>query len=184
MPNMSSKVGRHNNKIEAEIKEKANPRKKCSCTKRVCEWGGDCLREGVVYKGEQMKNGEPVFNYIGMTGGNPKARQNIHHQEWSNVKLRDRTKLSTKIWELKEANEPINIRWSKLAYAKPVSPMQKICNLCCKEAHFIMKRDNKSINKREEMGGYCPHRRKNLLINSKINKEQMKASRDEIFLNG
>ena len=125
MANMSSKVGRHNNKIEAEIRKEINPRQKCSCTKRACEWGGDCPREGVVYKGEQIKNGESIFNYIGMTWGNPKARQGIHHQEWSNIKLKDRTKLSTKIWELKEANEVVNIKWSKLAHAKPVSPMQK-----------------------------------------------------------
>ena len=127
--------------------------------------------------GEQVKDGEVQFNYIGMTGGNPKARQGIHHQEWKNEKLRDRTRLATKIWELKENGEVINMQWKKLANAKPCKPMNNNCNLCSKEAWYIMNRNYLSINKREEMGGYCPHRRQHLLINSKLNKEAIKASK-------
>ena len=78
---------------------------------------------------------------------------------------------------MRENNEIINIKWSKLAYAKPCNPMNKVCNLCNKEAWFIMNKDSKSINKREEMGGHCPHRKKHLLINSKLNKQSLKASK-------
>ena len=128
-----------------------------------------------------MKDGISIFNYIGMTGGNPKDRQSKHYQEWKNNNLRERTKLSIKVWELKDSNENVNIKWSKVAYAKPCRPMDKSCNLCSKEAYYIMKKDEKSINKREEMGGYCPHRRRHLLINSKQNKENMKASKNKCF---
>ena len=159
-----------------EEKEKVKPRIKCNCTKRECEWG-DCLREGIIYMGEQINNNEVIFNYIGMTGGNPKQRQRLHHQEWKNPELRDRTKISTKIWEMKENNEVINIKWRKLSYAKPRKPMNKICNLCNKEAWFIMNTNNKSINKREEMGGHCPHRKKHFLTNSRLNKQMIKASK-------
>ena len=121
-PNMTMKVGRHNNKVEMDIREELKPRVKCNCTVRECEWGKDCLREGLVYKGEQVENNIPKFNYIGMTAGNPKDRKAKHVYEWKTPALRDRTTLSSKVWELKESNKQINIKWTKLAYAKPRKP--------------------------------------------------------------
>ena len=138
------KIGRHNSKVEMNVREAEKPRAKCNCTVRECEWGKDCLREGIVYKGEQIENGVAVFSYIGMTSGNPKERQAKHVYEWKTPNLRDRTRLFTKIWELKESNKTINVKWTKLSYAKPRKPNDKTCNLCCKEAYYIMYRDNKS----------------------------------------
>ena len=42
------------------------------------------------------------------------------------------------------------------------------------EASFIMFNDSKSINKRDELGGYCPHRRTHLLSHISSNKEVLK----------
>ena len=61
-----------------------------------------------------------------------------------------------------------------MARAKACGPNQSRCNLCCKETLLLMDRGSLSLNKREEMGGYCPHKRAHLICAIKSNKEVMK----------
>ena len=51
----------------------------------------------------------------------------------------------------------------------------KNCNICSKETLLLQRRSKTNINSREEIGGYCPHRRKWLLANiEEVRKEKRK----------
>ena len=89
------------------------------------------------------------------------------------------TKLSEIIWEEKEKGIKTELEWSKIKKVKPRGANQKSCALCNTETHEIMKRSEISINDREELGGYCPHRRAHLIINIQENKENLKEVRAE-----
>ena len=53
-------------------------------------------------------------------------------------------------------------------------PNQWLCNVCNKETLFLMKRNSKSVNNREEFGGYCAHKHEWLLQNIKAAKLENK----------
>ena len=99
-----------------------------------------------------------------------------------NTKTKGQDKLINENMGIKGEQQANKHKVVKASICKSQKPNDKTCNLCCKEAFFIMNRDSKSVNKREELGGHCPHRRKHLLINSKINKERLKASKNNINL--
>ena len=66
------------------------------------------------------------------------------------------------------------MKWEPLARAKPRGPNQTRCNLCSKEIILLMSRSSISLNHRDELGGYCPHKRVHLLNAIQYNKEVMK----------
>ena len=173
MPNMASKIGSRNNKIEAtnlKLSQRA-----CSCPKTRkgqkvnCEWGGKCLIEGVVYKCEGKVKGKDIlkWEYIGETGGNIKKRISNHLSTFKYRAKIAQTTLTEKMWEEKDRGEQTDLIWSRMAMARARGANQKNCNLCSKETLLLMNRGPKSLNKNEELGGYCPHKRKFLLCNSK-----------------
>ena len=69
------------------------------------------------------------------------------------------------------------LRWEKLSSAKARGANQRLCNVCNKETMFLMKRDVLNINSREEIGGYCPHRRGWILKNIKFEKIARKQTK-------
>ena len=129
--------------------------------------GGKCLLEGVVYKCEGRREGESEtkWEYIGETGGNIKKRISTHMSTFKIRAATPQTTLTNKMWEEKDRGEQSVLKWSKLAYAQARKPNQKNCNLCSKETLLLMDRSKNSLNKKEELGGYCPHRRKHLICN-------------------
>ena len=137
--------------------------------------GGECKENGVVYKCTGYDdNGEEIRNYVGLTGGNIKQRISTHYNTFIDEEKETNTRLSEKIWEEKRLNICRTLKWEKIAKAKGRGPNNKRCNLCCREAYFIMHKDLKSKNKRDELGGYCPHRRTHLLSHISSNKEVLK----------
>ena len=80
------------------------------------------------------------------------------------------TTLTTQMWKEKDRGEVSELKWSRLAMAKARIPNQSNCNLCSKETLLLMERSSNSLNKNEELGGYCPHRRRHLLCNIKVAK--------------
>ena len=105
-----------------------------------------------------------IGNYIGMTGGDPKHRVRVHLGTFKDRTKIKKTKLSEEIWRLQDEGTAYTLHWEKLADAQPRKPNMTICNLCCKEALLIMKRDKLSINSRRELGDTCLHRRKHLIF--------------------
>ena len=71
-----------------------------------------------------------------------------------------------------------DLKWEKLAYGKARRANQKMCNICDKETIFLMKRSVLNINSREEIGGYCPHKRGWLLKNIKSEKVSRKIEKN------
>ena len=185
MPNMESRIGSHNNKIQTKNEPKPDLFA-CTCPntkkgkKYSCVWNGKCKKEGLVYKCTGYdENGQEVWNYVGLTGGNIKDRISTHYNTFKDPEKETNTKLSEQMWEDSRKHIKRELKWEKLAMAKPRAPNNKRCNLCCKEALFIMRRDAKSINCRLELGGYCPHRRKHLLSHIESNKEVLKQKAQE-----
>ena len=90
---------------------------------------------------------------------------NGHHSSLTNEKYQHATSLSTYAWQLKRLGRPYSIRWSIVARATPYRPGSGRCNLCLAEKTTISLHlgDRRSLNKRSEMLGKCPHRRKWLL---------------------
>ena len=146
MPSMASKVGAHNNRLERDVYEKVNTVKLCTCPKeekKDCEWNGECFRASMVYKCTIIDPTTKVElgNYIGMTGGDPKHRVSVHYNTFGDRSKIKKTKLSEKIWRMKDEGISYELKWEKLANAKPHKANQNMCNLCCKEALLILKID-------------------------------------------
>ena len=178
MPSMASKIGAQNNLLEKQCKEKEEIRM-CDCPKTKggeeynCPWGGTCLKTGWVYKfTARDKNKNEKWNYIGLTGGNIKVR--ISNHKWTSKKVENsKTTLSKRIIEDRENGNTWEEKWERMAAAKPRGANQRNCNICNKETLLLQKRSKFNINSREEIGGYCPHRRKWLLSNI----EEVKAEK-------
>ena len=177
MPNMADKIGEQNCIIENRNKVKDKERM-CDCPKMKagnkyeCPWGKSCLKEGWVYKYTAVSNKEEKWNYIGLTGGNIKVR--ISNHKWTAKKIENsKTTLSKKIIEEREKGNIWEEKWERIAAARPRKANQRNCNICSKETLLLQKRSRDNINSREEIGGYCPHRRKWVLMNI----EEVKAGK-------
>ena len=91
----------------------------------------------------------------------------------SNIKKRgerNKTKLATHIWNLKDQRPPVGytIKWKIIDKGKPFNPVTGVCRLCLKEKyHILYNRADSSLNTRDEVFGHCPHKREHLLYKIK-----------------
>ena len=108
-----------------------------------------------------------------------KVRKSEHESSFRCKEKMGATKLSEVIWEEKAKGIESILEWSKIKRVKARGANQKSCALCNTETHEIMMRSKLSINDREELGGYCPHRRAHLIVNIQENKENLKEERAE-----
>ena len=132
---------------------------------------------GVIYKCTSLDSkGEEKWNYIGLTGGKIKPRISVHYSEMRDIKY-SKTTLSKKVITDREKGATNDsLKWEKLARGTARRPNQRFCNVCNKETMYLMKRDILNVNSREEIGGYCPHRRGWLLKNIKSEKVSRKQN--------
>ena len=184
---MGSRIGAHNNRVERdnEVKEDV---KECSCPKTKskkaykCPWQGKCLQEGWIYKceGKDINTGKVKWEYIGCTQNNIKVRISEHYNSFKNPEKRQATKLSEVMWEEAEKGVETELKWTRLKRARARGPNGRTCKLCNMETMFLMDRPKHSINSREELGGYCPHRRRHVIENIFENRADLKLKRAEI----
>ena len=79
------------------------------------------------------------------------------------------TKLSTHLCSLKEKNIPYDVDWGIVTRASTYNPTTRICRLCLTEAyHIIFTPGGASLNRRDELFGYCRHKKTNLISKIKI----------------
>ena len=117
------------------------------------------MERGKVYKCfGRDKNKKEIWNYIGLTGGGIKPRISTHYSTFKYSSMEKNTTLSGQMWKDKRNGVTLDLDWEIVAKAKARNPNNKRCNICCKEALFILNKDKLSINSRDELGGYCPHR--------------------------
>ena len=145
-PSMASKIGAHNNKVEANNEELGGEERLCSCPKTkggfpfACEWGGKCMEGNTVYSCKGLKpNGSIKWEYLGITKGSIKEWISNHYTSFKKIERKNETELSKKMWKEKEEQIVTTLNWSKIAYAKARSANQKSCNLCNKETLLILR---------------------------------------------
>ena len=86
----------------------------------------------------------------------------------NNFKYKNKTELSTYIWQLKESNIYFKLNWKISTRAKSYKNCNFSFNLCLTEKYFILKADkNKILNNRESMTK-CRHRVKFKFKNMKL----------------
>ena len=139
--------------------------KVCKCTAEPCPVDGICHQEGVIYQAtvthkDKNTQEESKDAYIGMTANTFKERWANHR---SSFKLKHKefdTELSKFIWQLKEKGSDYKIEWKIIDRAKSFSPISKLCKLCTLERYYlIFRKDLYTLNKNNEFGHACSHKR-------------------------
>ena len=176
LPNMSSIIKSHNNKVLAisqkiDVAESDASTCKCNCRKSAaCPLEGKCLTKSIIYQATISSNNKnsQKFRYIGLTEGTFKSRYNDHLQSIRHEieKHETATVLSKKYWEIKRGGNEPYIAWK---IVKQVDTYEgghwtAFCNLCLAEKYFIIRdRGINLLNSRTEILSKCRHRKKFLL---------------------
>ena len=158
--NMNSIISGHNRKILNENQNKMKYR--CNCKKpSECPMPKKCAAESVVYKAT-VQNTKAY--YIGMTGNAFKTRYGNHKQDFKNPNNKNKTSLAQYIWD-KGLNPTPNIKWQIVKACKKYKPGDKTCDLCTSEKVTIIRNSKNplNINKKNDLGTRCVHRREHSL---------------------
>ena len=103
-------------------------------------------------------------HYVGLSSTTFKERLANHHQTFKKPHLETKTELSKHIWALKRKKIEYDVQFKFLYRAKPFSPVSGICNLCICEKYYInFHPELATINKKDEINGFCKHKSKQLL---------------------
>ena len=178
MANRKQKIDNHNRKIMSNGREREGFTRTCSCRdKPFCPLKRKCLQEGVAHKAivTQTETMKQDISYIGMTEYPFKTRYNLHNSSFRLPHKRSTTTLSEHLWTLKDFGVIHKTEWTILDKAKPCSPAARKCELCLTEKYHILLEKSRLLNKRSEIFGTCPHRRKYLLQNSDRSNEENSA---------
>ena len=104
---------------------------------------------------------------------------NDHHTYYFKYEqYKNKSKLSSFIWETKNKKQNFEIKWSVIRRSTPYKAGSKKCNLCLWEKFHIMTRDkDKLLNERNEVITKCRHVDKFLLKNCKSRKREGKGKK-------
>ena len=173
MPNMKTKISRHNaQRLAADrVQHVAEPR--CNCQQFPCPipGGNQCRSVNAVYQAtikveprpEVENEVEVVHTYVGATQ-DFKERYYGHRSSFSNPAYRTSTTLSKCVWKLKEDNRNFTIRWRIIDRGAAYRPSSKRCNLCLKEKYWIIFHpEMASLNDNSEIWTPCMHRHSTFL---------------------
>ena len=166
MSNMEQLIKSRNKQLlqHSEVSHDSKPRE-CNCrVKDACPLKGKCLTESLVYKATLIA-GDEQFCYVGMTEGPFKHRYNGHASSFRLERYRSATKLSEKVWTLRDRGIDFHIEWSIIRRGMPYKVGQTTCDLCTSEKLEIIKRasDPGLLNGRTEILTKCRHKRKFLI---------------------
>ena len=142
----------------------------CNCTRKIgpCPLEGDCRKEkSCIYTCKVTRQDTMESEtYTGLTAGTFKGRYYGHNRSF-NIREAKQTTLSRHCWNLKDKKIPFDRKWTILTHAKPYNPVTKVCRLCMKEVFYILyKPETASLNKKNEVFGWCKHRQHWTLQNS------------------
>ena len=149
MPNLMRKVSHHNSKVSREarlnqniannqvpIQEQELP---CNCDFvrleiEECPLDGRCRAEkDVVYSAKVTRLDDNTSEtYAGMHKGDFKGRWYGHRSNIKKRGERNKTKLATHIWSLKDQRPPVEytIKWKITDKGKPFNPVTGVCSHC------------------------------------------------------
>ena len=126
-----------------------------------CPLEGMCGLKGVVYQATVKYDGDKSDTYVGLTERKISDRVKEHYRSFEDYKSKSSTKLSKKIWKLKDQDKNYELKWEILRSAKPYSSGDTECRLCLAEILIILFQPEKaSLNSRSEMFNKCRHKNK------------------------
>ena len=141
---------------------------------------GQCLQSSVVY-GAAVKTTETtlrslfgeeevetVETYTGATEPTLKTRVQGHLTSFRYEKYRHNTRLSRYIHSLKDNDQEYSIDWKIIDKQKAFSSISNTCRLCLAECYHILYGDSASINRKNEVWGYCRHSKRFMLSSAKV----------------
>ena len=102
--------------------------------------------------------------YIGLAK-NFKKRYGSHKATLKVRKVKGNTTLSTYYWDQKEAGNEPKVKWKILeSCLADYNSTSGKCSLCTREKYYILfKPDMATLNKRQEIFGFCRHKEAKLL---------------------
>ena len=177
MPNVSSIIAKHNNKIlhqnlhqnlHHNLSNKELAKRGvtlCNCRdKATCPMPDKCVNSNVVYRYSVTRSDTgTVDTYTGCTV-NFKERHGTHMRSVTNTNMKTTT-LSSHLRSLKRGNIPYTITWGPKEHTAPYNPATGWCRLCTLERHHILfDSGNASLNQRSEFFSPCYHKFRNLLV--------------------
>ena len=165
MPNMSTVIKQHNQKVlsSSQTKEK----RQCNCRNPAnCPLDGKCLTKNIVYK-TVVSAITDSHTYCG-SSEDFKFRYNNHTKAFCHQHYNNDTELSKHIRDLKNAGIHYSINWSISTYASTYRCGARRCDLCITEKYIIARVNEKNLlNKRTEIISKCWHKNKFILKNIK-----------------
>ena len=176
MPNMSSHISKHNNKIlqqnlqqnltNTELDQRGIPH--CNCrVKAECVMPNQCKHSNMVYRYQVTRNdNNSTESYTGSTVGF-KERHKTHMKQVDDDS-NGSTTLSSHIKSLKSNNVQHTINWACVEKAAPFNAITGWCRLCTLERYYILfSPEGASLNQRSEFFSHCFHKKSQLLSNKK-----------------
>jgi hypothetical protein len=71
--------------------------------------------------------------YTGLTANTFKDRWYGHNADMNNTQDKNKTRLSTHMWDLRDRNVNYELKWDFIDRAPPFNPITRKCRLCLKE---------------------------------------------------
>ena len=136
LPNMKSKISKHNRKILATIPQEPTQNvKTCSCPgNTTCPMDGKCLEKDILYIA-RITSDLPNYNakeYKGTCSTTWKERYGNHKKAFRNNDYEKDTALSEEVWNIKRKDGQCTIQWQK--HQNPsYTPETTKCSLCMNE---------------------------------------------------
>ena len=164
MPNMSSAIKQHNQKVLSSLQ--TNEIRQCKCRNPAsCPLDGKCLTKTIVCKAvaSTITNSHTYYG----SSEDFKFPYNNHTKSFRHQHCKNDTEPSKHIWDLKNEGIRYNITWSIAAYASAYICGTRRCDLCITEKYIIASSNQKNLlNKRTEI--ILKYRYKNKFILKKI----------------
>ena len=114
MPNMVSHISSNNKNIIQESTKSQHPNPKtcdCQITKN-CPLNRNCKQSPVIYQADVTPEIDNERICIGLTEGPFKERLSDHRTSFKYKQYKNKSKLSSFIWETKNKKQNFQIKWS------------------------------------------------------------------------
>ena len=140
------------------LSQHSNP-KTCDCqVGENCLLNGNCKQTNVIYQADLTPEIDNEHTYIGLAEGPLKERLSDHHTPFRCKQYKNKSKLSSFIWETKNNKQNFEFKWSVIRRSTPHQAGSKKYNLCRWEKFHIMTGDKeKLLNERNELITKCGH---------------------------
>ena len=172
-PNMEQIISGKNSKI---LTQKEEETRTCSCPKNKkneCPLDQKCLTDNLVYQAIVTLPNQETKTYVGQTSTDFKSRLSTHKHSFKNPND-NQTRLSKYVLEVKSQGIEPNVSWKIIDRGKSFSPVTGVCQLCVKEAFYILfKPELAQLNLRSEIFSPCLHKKSALLV--KVNSRKRKS---------